>query len=278
MQRSCLVAFAARPGKPGGPSSASAEALPLRLREPQAGRRARRVVRRARRYRAARRARRASSSKKRGLAKVEARACTSSCLVVCWAGPVVAVEPDGYFSGRVTTADVPEIVEALRTGTRVERLVLAARGLRRATDAKPRKPRRFRPRRIARWSGSRVRRDDGRAATACSPIPRDDRAMSFTIRGALAARGCHFLRRLRRSRSRGRSTPRASPTTGTCAARSAWTSLRKRAPVRVPRSSRTTARRYAFTGEARSSKPPFAESMTVLPGAILDAAGQTIAA
>lgn len=59
-----------------------------------------------------------------GLAKVEARACTASCLDVCWVGPVVAVEPDGYFYGRVTTADVPEIVASLRDGGRVERLVL----------------------------------------------------------------------------------------------------------------------------------------------------------
>src|SRR6185295_12350038 len=59
-----------------------------------------------------------------GLAKLEARTCTSSCLDVCWAGPTVAVEPDGYFYGRVTLADVPEIVAALREGRRVERLVL----------------------------------------------------------------------------------------------------------------------------------------------------------
>lgn len=60
----------------------------------------------------------------RGLAKTEVRACTSSCTDACWAGPIVAVEPDGYFYGRVTLADVPEIVEALVAGTRVERLVL----------------------------------------------------------------------------------------------------------------------------------------------------------
>ena len=59
-----------------------------------------------------------------GLAKVEARACSSSCLDVCWAGPTIAVEPDGYFYGRVTAGDVPEIVAALREGRRVERLVL----------------------------------------------------------------------------------------------------------------------------------------------------------
>lgn len=60
----------------------------------------------------------------RGLAKTEVRACTSSCLDVCWAGPVIAVEPDGYFYGRVTLADVPAIVTALADGQRVERLVL----------------------------------------------------------------------------------------------------------------------------------------------------------
>jgi (2Fe-2S) ferredoxin len=60
----------------------------------------------------------------RGLASVEARACTASCLDVCWVGPVVAVEPDGFFYGRVTVDDVPAIVAALETGDRVERLVL----------------------------------------------------------------------------------------------------------------------------------------------------------
>ena len=60
----------------------------------------------------------------RGLAKTEVRACTASCIDVCWAGPTIAVEPDGYFYGRVTLADVPEIIEAPASGTRVERLVL----------------------------------------------------------------------------------------------------------------------------------------------------------
>jgi (2Fe-2S) ferredoxin len=60
----------------------------------------------------------------RGLHKTEVRACTSSCLDLCWAGPAIAVEPDGYFYGRVTLADVPEIVTALAEGRRVERLVL----------------------------------------------------------------------------------------------------------------------------------------------------------
>ena len=59
-----------------------------------------------------------------GLAKVEARACTSSCLDTCWAGPTIAVEPDHYYYGRVQLSDVEAIVEAIRTNTRVERLVL----------------------------------------------------------------------------------------------------------------------------------------------------------
>lgn len=59
-----------------------------------------------------------------GLAKVEARACTASCLDLCWVGPAVAVEPDHFSYGRVTLADVPEIVAALKEGRRVERLVL----------------------------------------------------------------------------------------------------------------------------------------------------------
>ena len=61
---------------------------------------------------------------KRGLAAAEARACTASCIDVCWAGPVIAVSPDGYCYGRVTLADVPEIVDALAEGRRVDRLVL----------------------------------------------------------------------------------------------------------------------------------------------------------
>lgn len=63
--------------------------------------------------------------KERGLASLEARPCTCSCLDVCWAGPTIAVEPDGYFYGRVQLEDVDEIVDALGKGARVERLVLA---------------------------------------------------------------------------------------------------------------------------------------------------------
>jgi (2Fe-2S) ferredoxin len=63
--------------------------------------------------------------KERGLADTEVRACTSSCLDVCWAGPTIAVEPDHYMYGRVRSEDVESIVAALAEGTRVERLVLS---------------------------------------------------------------------------------------------------------------------------------------------------------
>ena len=63
--------------------------------------------------------------KARGLAETEVRACTSSCLDTCWVGPTIAVEPDNYFYGRVSQADLPEIVDALQRGERDERLVLA---------------------------------------------------------------------------------------------------------------------------------------------------------
>ena len=60
----------------------------------------------------------------RGLAKLEARVCTSSCLDQCATGVTVLVEPDHFFYGRVTVADVPEIVDALVTGEPVKRLLL----------------------------------------------------------------------------------------------------------------------------------------------------------
>lgn len=68
----------------------------------------------------------------RGLAKVEARVCASSCLDQCASGVTVLVEPDHFFYGRVTLADVPEIVEGLASGQRVERLVLTAEDLTRS--------------------------------------------------------------------------------------------------------------------------------------------------
>ena len=64
--------------------------------------------------------------KARGLAKTKARACASSCLDQCATGVTILVEPDHFFYGHVTLADVPEIVEAIASGQRVERLVLTA--------------------------------------------------------------------------------------------------------------------------------------------------------
>lgn len=62
----------------------------------------------------------------RGLAKLEARVCTSSCLDQCDTGVTVLVEPDHFFYGCVTVADVPEIVDGLVTGQAVKRLMIAA--------------------------------------------------------------------------------------------------------------------------------------------------------
>ncbi|MEO5720703.1 MAG: (2Fe-2S) ferredoxin domain-containing protein [Chthoniobacterales bacterium] len=41
----------------------------------------------------------------------------------------ILVEPDHFFYGRVTVADVPEIVAAIAHGGRVERLVMSAADL-----------------------------------------------------------------------------------------------------------------------------------------------------
>jgi (2Fe-2S) ferredoxin len=62
----------------------------------------------------------------RGLAKLQARLCASSCLDQCSSGVCILVEPDHFFYGRVTVADVPEIVAGIASGQRVERLVLSA--------------------------------------------------------------------------------------------------------------------------------------------------------
>ena len=62
--------------------------------------------------------------KERGLADTEVRACSSSCLDTCWAGPSICVEPDHYFYGRLSAQDLPRIVDALEQGSRVEQLVL----------------------------------------------------------------------------------------------------------------------------------------------------------
>ena len=62
--------------------------------------------------------------KAEGLGELEARACTASCLDVCWAGPVISVSPDGYFYGHVTVDDVEDIILGLKEGKPVSRLVL----------------------------------------------------------------------------------------------------------------------------------------------------------
>lgn len=62
--------------------------------------------------------------KARGLARLGARACKSSCLDQCSSGVCILVEPDHFFYGHVTLKDVPEIIEALAEDRRVERLVL----------------------------------------------------------------------------------------------------------------------------------------------------------
>jgi (2Fe-2S) ferredoxin len=67
--------------------------------------------------------------KARGLARLNARACKSSCLDQCSSGVCILVEPGHFFYGRVTLADVPEIVEALAQDRRVERLVLSPEDL-----------------------------------------------------------------------------------------------------------------------------------------------------
>jgi (2Fe-2S) ferredoxin len=45
--------------------------------------------------------------------------CTSSCLDQCATGVTVLVEPDHFFYGRVMVADVPEIVDGLVRGNRL---------------------------------------------------------------------------------------------------------------------------------------------------------------
>lgn len=65
----------------------------------------------------------------RGLNQLRARVCQSSCLDQCAHGVTILVEPDHYFYGHVTLADVPEIVARLGEGSRLERLVLTAEEL-----------------------------------------------------------------------------------------------------------------------------------------------------
>ena len=61
----------------------------------------------------------------RGLNQLQARVCRSSCLDQCAHGVTILVEPDHFFYGHVTLADVPEIAQSLGDGQRVERLLLS---------------------------------------------------------------------------------------------------------------------------------------------------------
>ncbi|QQR88698.1 MAG: (2Fe-2S) ferredoxin domain-containing protein [Myxococcales bacterium] len=54
----------------------------------------------------------------------QVRICGSSCLDLCWVGPVIAVMPDHAFYGRVTENDVPDILNALEKGQLLQRLLL----------------------------------------------------------------------------------------------------------------------------------------------------------
>jgi (2Fe-2S) ferredoxin len=57
--------------------------------------------------------------------KASIRCQRAGCLDACDFGPSVAVYPEGVFYGKVTLADVPEIVEKHLVGNRpVERLVI----------------------------------------------------------------------------------------------------------------------------------------------------------
>lgn len=67
--------------------------------------------------------------KRRGLAKLEARVCSSSCLDQCSAGVTILVEPEHFFYGHVTLADVTELAEGIAKGERVARLVLTEEDL-----------------------------------------------------------------------------------------------------------------------------------------------------
>lgn len=59
-----------------------------------------------------------------GMAALEARACTSSCLDMCAHGVSVLVEPDHRFLGHVTVNDVPAIIEGLRNDKLPEHLLM----------------------------------------------------------------------------------------------------------------------------------------------------------
>ena len=73
----------------------------------------------------------------RGMAKLQARACSASCLDTCWAGPASAGAPAGHYYGGVSRADAPDTLPAPATGRRVERLVLPPEDFDEATAHPP---------------------------------------------------------------------------------------------------------------------------------------------
>jgi len=48
-----------------------------------------------------------------GKARLDVRVTSSGCVDLCWVGAAVSVMPDNVFLKNVTTADVPQLVEAL---------------------------------------------------------------------------------------------------------------------------------------------------------------------
>ena len=56
----------------------------------------------------------------------------STCVDTCALGPAVVVYPEGTWYGGVTVEDVPAIVEAVRTGTVVERLLVPDEAIRKS--------------------------------------------------------------------------------------------------------------------------------------------------
>jgi len=51
------------------------------------------------------------------------RACTASCLDLCELGAAIVQEPEHVIYRNVTAADVPELLDALASGTVCDRLV-----------------------------------------------------------------------------------------------------------------------------------------------------------
>ena len=64
--------------------------------------------------------------KARGLGKVQARVCSSTCLDQCSAGVTILLEPDHVFYGHVVLDDVREIADAIANDQIVARLVMTA--------------------------------------------------------------------------------------------------------------------------------------------------------